>query len=62
MRFMGTSLSKLVENLTEGIHEIKCKYCVWWPITANQNNNNNNKNNKNRKKKKSKMKIKKMKN
>ena len=47
MRFIGTSLSKLVENLTEGIHEIKCKYCVWWPITANQNNNNNNKNKKN---------------
>ena len=25
MRFMGTSLSKLVDNLTEGIHKIKCK-------------------------------------
>ena len=27
MRFMGTSLSKFVDNLTEGIHEIKCKDC-----------------------------------
>ena len=25
LRFMGTSLSKLVDNLTEGIHKIKCK-------------------------------------
>ena len=27
MRFIGTSLSKLVDNLTEGIHKIKCKDC-----------------------------------
>ena len=26
MRFMTTSLSKLADNLTEGIHKIKCKY------------------------------------
>ena len=25
MRFMGTSLSKLVDSFTEGIHNIKCK-------------------------------------
>ena len=25
--FMATSLSKLVDNLTEGIHKIKCKDC-----------------------------------
>ena len=25
-RFMATSLSNLVDNLTEGIHKIKCKY------------------------------------
>ena len=24
---LATSLSKLVDNLTEGIHKIKCKYC-----------------------------------
>ena len=27
VRFMGTSLSNLVDNLTEGIHKIKCKDC-----------------------------------
>ena len=27
MRFMATLLSKLVENLTKGIHKIKCKDC-----------------------------------
>ena len=26
-RFMATSLSNLVDNLTEEIHKIKCKYC-----------------------------------
>ena len=26
-RFMATSLSKLVDNLTEGIHKTKCKNC-----------------------------------
>ena len=26
-RFMATSLSNLVDNLTEGIHKIKCKDC-----------------------------------
>ena len=26
-RFMATSLSNLVDNLTEGIHKIKCKEC-----------------------------------
>ena len=26
-RFMTTSLSNLVDNLVEGIHKIKCKYC-----------------------------------
>ena len=26
-RFMTTSLSNLVDNLTEGIHKIKCKDC-----------------------------------
>ena len=26
-RFMSSSLSKLVDNLTEGIHKIKCKNC-----------------------------------
>ena len=25
-RFMATSLSNLVDNLTEGIHKIKCKH------------------------------------
>ena len=27
MRFMTTSLSKLIGNLTEGMHKTKCKYC-----------------------------------
>ena len=27
-RFMASSLSNLVENLTEGIHKVKCKDCV----------------------------------
>ena len=27
MRYMGASLSKLIDNLTEGIHKIKCKDC-----------------------------------
>ena len=27
LRFIGISLSKLVDNLTEGIHKIKCKDC-----------------------------------
>ena len=27
MRFMATSLSNLVDNLTEEIHNIKCRYC-----------------------------------
>ena len=26
-RFMATSLSNLVDNLTEGVHKIKCKDC-----------------------------------
>ena len=26
-RFMASSLSNLVDNLSEGIHEIKCKDC-----------------------------------
>ena len=26
-RFMATSLSKLVDNLRDGIHKIKCKHC-----------------------------------
>ena len=26
-RFMATSLSNLADNLTEGIHKIKCKDC-----------------------------------
>ena len=26
-RFMANSLSNLVDNLTEGIHESNCKYC-----------------------------------
>ena len=26
-RFMATSLSNLVDNLTEGVHNIKCKDC-----------------------------------
>ena len=26
-RFMATSLSSIVDNLTEGIHKIKCKDC-----------------------------------
>ena len=26
-RFMATSFSNLVDNLTEGIHKIKCKDC-----------------------------------
>ena len=28
VRFLETSLSNLVDNFTEGIHKIKCKYCV----------------------------------
>ena len=28
MTFMGNSLSKCVDNLTEGIHKIKCKVVV----------------------------------
>ena len=27
MRFMGTSLTKLADNLIKGICKIKCKYC-----------------------------------
>ena len=27
MRFMVTSLTKLVDNLSEGIHKFKCKDC-----------------------------------
>ena len=27
VRFMATSLSNLVDNLTEGIHKTKCKDC-----------------------------------
>ena len=27
-RFMVTSLSNLVDNLTEGIHKIKCEDCI----------------------------------
>ena len=27
VRFMASSLSNLVDNLTERIHKIKCKYC-----------------------------------
>ena len=30
MRFMATSLSKLVDNLTQGIHKIKSKDCDWF--------------------------------
>ena len=26
-RFMTTSLSNLADNLTEGIHKIKCRHC-----------------------------------
>ena len=26
-RFMATSLSKLVDNLRDGIHKIKCEHC-----------------------------------
>ena len=26
-RFMATSLSNLVDNLTDGIYKVKCKYC-----------------------------------
>ena len=26
-RFMSTSLSKLIDNLSEGLHNDKCKYC-----------------------------------
>ena len=29
-RFMVSSLSNLVDNLTEGIYTIKCKYCVYF--------------------------------
>ena len=29
-RFMATSLSNLVDNLTEGIHKIKCKDPNWF--------------------------------
>ena len=28
MGFMATSLAKLTDNLSEGIHKIKCKDCV----------------------------------
>ena len=45
MGFMTTSLSKLVDNLTYGIHIIKCKDCscffeyesvkiIWWDINV----------------------------
>ena len=30
MRFMATSLSKLVDNLQQGIHKIKSKDCDWF--------------------------------
>ena len=30
-RFMVTSLSNIVDNLTEGIHKIKCKDCNCFP-------------------------------
>ena len=29
-RFMATSLSSLVDNLTEGIHKVKCKDCDYF--------------------------------
>ena len=31
MRFMASSISNLVDNLTEGIHKIKCKNWVCFP-------------------------------
>ena len=45
MRFMTTPLSKLVDNLTEGIHVTKCKDCdfllnmkvsrmIWWNVNV----------------------------
>ena len=40
-KFMASLLSNLVNNLTEGIHEIKCKYrhddniCEKWEIKYN---------------------------
>ena len=30
-RFLATSLSNLVDNLTEGIHKIKCNDCYYFP-------------------------------
>ena len=27
VRFMGNSLSNIVDNLAEGIHKVKCKVC-----------------------------------
>ena len=29
-RFMATSLSNLVDNLTEGVHKIRCKDCDYF--------------------------------
>ena len=29
-RFMATSLSRLVDNLTEGIYKVKCKDCDYF--------------------------------
>ena len=39
MRFMGTSLSEIVDNLTEGIHEIKCKNYGCFPEYENVKDN-----------------------
>ena len=38
-RFMATSLSNLADNLTEGIHKIKCKGCDCFPEYESLKNN-----------------------
>ena len=38
MQFMATSLSNLVDNLTEGIHKIRCKDCNYFLEYESQSN------------------------
>ena len=38
-RFMASSLSNIVDNLAEGIHRIKCKYCDCFLEYESVNNN-----------------------
>ena len=39
-RFMATSLSNLVDNLTEGVHKIKCKDCDQMCLSCSTDSSN----------------------